>query len=364
MSDVAPPEHDPTADARGRVILPRRLRRSPWQELGKRVVAAVAILVGIVLLVYLDRGGYRDGNDPGGTLSLLDAFYYTTVTLSTTGYGDIAPVSDSARLINALVITPARIGFLVLLIGTTLEVLAAQGREAFRIARWRKNVDSHIVMVGYGTKGRSAMEVLVGDGHSTDEMVAVDPDPMAIDAAQADGVAVVAGDATRRAVLRRAGIDRARQVIITTDRDDTNVLTILTVRQLNPRAWVVAAARQQDNVALMRQSGADAVVTSSEAVGRLLGLSSVSPAVGAVMEDLLSYGHGMEMAERPVDPEEIGATPHAVLDQVVAVIRGGVVHRYFEETVATLERGDRLIVVRSGSARGQLPHHRREDDDD
>jgi voltage-gated potassium channel len=82
---------------------------------------ALGILVGTVLLVWLDREGYRDNADPTGEVSLVDAFYYTTVTLSTTGYGDIAPVTTPARLINALVITPARVAFLVLLIGTTID---------------------------------------------------------------------------------------------------------------------------------------------------------------------------------------------------------------------------------------------------
>ncbi|MEP6815929.1 MAG: potassium channel family protein, partial [Marmoricola sp.] len=73
--------------------------RSPWSELVRRVLMAVAILVGTVLLVYLDRGGYRDLNDPKGAVGMVDAIYYTTVTLSTTGYGDIAPVTTGARLI-------------------------------------------------------------------------------------------------------------------------------------------------------------------------------------------------------------------------------------------------------------------------
>ena len=68
----------------GRVSLPER-NRSPWWELGRRLLMALGILVGTVLLVYLDRKGYRDGNDPTNEISLLDAFYYTTVTLSTTG---------------------------------------------------------------------------------------------------------------------------------------------------------------------------------------------------------------------------------------------------------------------------------------
>lgn len=78
-------------------------------------------------------------------------------------------------------------------------------------------------------------------------------------------------------MLRRAGVADAEQVIITTNRDDTNVLTALTVRQLNPDAWIVAAVREEENVALMKQSGANSVITSADAVGRLLGLSSLSP---------------------------------------------------------------------------------------
>ncbi|HSF36016.1 MAG TPA: potassium channel family protein, partial [Nocardioides sp.] len=149
----------------GRVSLPEQ-DRSPWWELGRRLLAALAILVGTVLLVYFDRDGYTDGNDPTDTISWIDAIYYTTVTLSTTGYGDIAPVSDQARLVNAFIITPARIAFLVLLIGTTLEVLASQGREMFRVARWRKrNMDQHVVVIGYGTKGRSAIDTLLNNGY-------------------------------------------------------------------------------------------------------------------------------------------------------------------------------------------------------
>lgn len=345
-SDVDPTSGQPLAPGgRGLVSLPERAR-SPWWELGRRLLAALAILVGTVLLVYLDREGYRDGNDPTNTISLIDAIYYTTVTLSTTGYGDIAPVTDAARLVNAFVITPARIAFLVLLIGTTLEVLASQGREMFRVARWRKNMDHHVVVVGYGTKGRSAVETLVNNGLAREAVVIVDPSPLALQEAHADGLAVVTGDATRREVLRRAGVIEADQVIITTDRDDSNVLATLTVRQLNPTAWIVAAAREQENAPLMKQSGANSVITSSDAVGRLLGLSTLSPPLGTVMEDLLSYGEGLEVAERELLVTEVGKQPQTLPDQVIAVVRDEKVYRYFDPVVTLLARGDRLIVVR------------------
>ena len=109
-----------TGHTRGKVSLPERTK-SPWWALGQRLLAAMGILVGTVLLVYFDREAYVDNNDlPLRGVDMVDAIYYTTVTLSTTGYGDIAPVEPHARLINAFIITPARIAFLVLLIGTTL----------------------------------------------------------------------------------------------------------------------------------------------------------------------------------------------------------------------------------------------------
>jgi len=344
----------------GRIALPEHIR-SPWWQLTRRLLMAVGLLVGTMLIVYVDRDGYRDGN--GDTLSLIDAFYYTTVTLSTTGYGDITPASDGARLVNAFVVTPARIAFLVLLIGTTLEVLATRGREQIRIARWRRNMGHHVVVVGYGTKGRSAVDTLINNGLERDAIVVVDPSQSALEDAHADGLAVITGDATRRDVLNRAGVATADQVIITTDRDDTNVLTTLTVRQLNPESWIVTAAREQENAPLMKQSGANSVITSSDAVGRLLGLSSLSPTLGSVMEDLLTYGEGLEVAERDLLVGEVGKQPQQVPDQVIAVVRDEKVFRYFDPVVTQLARGDRLIVVRPAKELPWAPRPGTHDED-
>lgn len=340
--------------ALGEISLPER-KRSPWWELGRRVLFAFAILAGTVLLVWFDRAGYRDNNDPTGEVGFIDSIYYTTVTLSTTGYGDITPATDRARLINAIVITPARIAFLVLLIGTTLEVLATQGREMFRVARWRRNMQDHVVVIGYGTKGRAAIDTLTRNGVAKTSFVVVDPQPLAREEANADGLAVIAGDGTRREVLRRAGVSRASQVIITTDHDATTMMATLTVRQQNADANIVAAVREQDNVPLLRQSGADSVVTSSEAVGRLLGLSSLSPTLGSVMEDLMTYGAGLEVAERDLLVNEVGKAPQTLPDQVIAVVRDEKVYRYFDPVVTLLARGDRLIVVRPSKEKPWAP---------
>lgn len=322
---------------------------------------AFGILAATVLIVYLDRGGYNDAAD--GKVDFLDAMYYTTVTLSTTGYGDISPYSTQARMVNTFVITPLRVAFLVLLIGTTIEVLASQGREMFRAARYRRYMDEHVVVIGYGTKGRSAVDTLINNGVPRESIVIVDPSQGALGDAHADGLAVVTGDATRREVLRRAGVQRAQQVIITTNRDDSTVLCTLNVRQLNPDTYVVAAVREQNNVQLVRQSGANSVITSSDAVGRLLGLSTLSPNLGSVMEDLLTYGQGLEVAERDLLVPEVGKQPQQLPDQVIAVIRDGQVHRYFDPVVTQLARGDKLIVVRPAEELPWAPRPGTHDED-
>ena len=358
MPDVPP---DETATM-GSIRFPQ-IVRSPGWILSRRVLLAIALLGVTVAIVYLDRDGYRDAADSTGQVDLSDAFYYATVTLSTTGYGDITPVSQTARLVNAFMITPLRIAFLVLLIGTTIEALTSQSREMYRVARWRRRMKNHVVIVGYGTKGRSAIETLLSNGVSREDMVVVDPNQSAIQDANNDGLTAVVGDATRRDVLRRAGATQAKQIIITTNRDDSTVLSVLNARQLNTRAYVVAAVRESDNVHLVRQSGADAVVTSSDAVGRLLGLSAVSPALGSVIDDLLSYGEGLEVAERDLLVPEVGKQPQQLPDQVIAVVRDNKVHRYYEPVVTQLARGDRLVVVRPAEELPWAPRPGTHDED-
>ena len=330
------------------VTLPLRTA-SPAIELARRILLALVFLGIVVALVYFDRDSYTDNYD--GEVNLIDAIYYATVTISTTGYGDITPVAQHARIINAIVVTPLRIAFLVLLVGTTLEVLANEGRRIINDGRWRKRMRNHVVVVGFGTKGRSAVETLETSGVNPAQIVVIDGRSTAISDANLRGFAAIEGDATRRDILRRAEIVKAREVIITLDRDDSAILVMLTVRQLNPSAHVVVAVREDDNASLLRQSGANAVVTSSEAVGRLLGLSAVSPNLGVIIEDLLSAKEGLEVGERGVTREEVGKSPHDITgDRVIAVVRNKTLRRFYDPTVAKLEPGDQVVVVRQAAA--------------
>ena len=341
--------NDPVDDHSHKLSLPRGQSAGPVVSILKRVAIAVAIVLLNWGLVILERDGYTDNAD--GELSIVDALYYTTVTLSTTGYGDITPVTTSARLTNALLVTPMRFLFVLVLVGTTIQVLTERSRDQFRVARWRSRVNDHVIVCGYGTKGRSAVRSLVQRGLERDKIVVIETDQEAIAEAQAAGLATVHGSSTSDAVLKEADIQQASAVIIAVNRDDTAVLTTLTVRQLAPSVTLVAAVREAENADLLHQSGASSVITSSDAAGRLLGLATHSPATVAVVEDLIAYGRGLDLLEREVGPDEVGSAPQATGAPVLAVVRGKTTLCYDDPEAATLQAGDRIIYVAGPSAR-------------
>lgn len=328
--------------------LPAR-KRSPARQLTLRVLVALVLVAAIVCFVYVDRDAYTDSHD--GEVTLIDAIYYATVTITTTGYGDITPVEPHSRVLNAVVVTPLRIMFLVLLVGTTLEVLANQGRRILQDGRWRRRLGHHTVVIGYGTAGRSVVRALLRADRDPAQIVVVDSRAGAVAEANLHGHAALEGDGTRRDILRRAEIGRARQVIITVDRDDSAILAVLIVRQLNPSAQVSVVAREEANAALMRPAGANAVITSSEAVGRLLGLSAVSPNIGVTIQELISTREGLDLHERPITPDEVDRTLDEVGQPVVAVVRDKTLRRFYDPAVSTLKEGDRVVVVHGAEDR-------------
>jgi voltage-gated potassium channel len=333
-----------------RLRLPNNEQLSPHVAILRRVAIAVGLVLVNWLLVIIERDGYRDAVD--GHVSVVDALYYTTVTLSTTGYGDVTPVTQSARLINALVVTPMRLLFVLVLVGTTIQVLTQRSRDEFKIGRWRQKVKDHVVVCGYGTKGRSAIRALLERGHSHEQIVVVDQAGNAIADATSAGFFAVHGSTTSDEVLREAVVDKASTVIVAVNRDDTAALTTLTVRQLARHVKVVAAIREQENADLVRQSGADSVITSSDAAGRLLGLATDSPRTVHVIEDLMTAGHGLDIAERPVTPNEVGKPLQALGVPVLAVVRGGELLHYNEPSVAEVQVADVLVFVASIDAAG------------
>ncbi len=325
--------------------LPQGRRLKPLASIAVRLGLAVLLLLVNWGLVLLEADQYTDNAD--GHVSVIDALYYTTVTLSTTGYGDITPVTEQARLVNALVVTPMRLMFVIILVGTTISALTERSRTEIRVHRWKARMRDHVVVLGYGTKGRNAVRALRLRDHPADRVVVVEQDGTAAAQASRDGYAVVVGSATHKAVLAEAQVERARTVIIALDRDDTAVLAALTLRRLAPRVTVLASARESANAELLRESGVRSVVVSSETAGRLLGLATDSPDSVSVVEDMLSFGSGLDLDERRVEPDEVGRRPRDCDVPVVGVWRDGRMLRYSDPDLTELRADDRILFVAS-----------------
>jgi len=317
----------------------------PVRAIWRRVLIALLALLFAVITVYITRDGYIDVRST--RMSLLDCVYFATVSLTTTGYGDITPYSESARLTNILIITPLRIVFIVVLVGTTLQVLTERSRQAWKIQRWRSRVRNHTVVVGYGTKGKSAVAAILDDDTAAKDVIIVDTDRAALDHASNAGLVTVHGDATRSDVLRLAAVQHASSIIIATSRDDTAVLVTLTAREVAPSVKIVTSVREAENQHLLKQSGADSVVVSSETAGRLLGVATTTPSVVAMVEDLLTPAEGLAIAERDVEQAEVGGSPRHLPDIVLGVVRDGQLLRVDAPEVDAIEAGDRLLYVRS-----------------
>ncbi|WP_428341964.1 potassium channel family protein [Mycobacterium sp.] len=327
------------------VVRVPEVQLSPVRAIMRRIAVALLALAAAVITVYLGRNGYTDVR--GGQLTFLDCLYFATVSLTTVGYGDLTPYTEFARLISVLVLTPLRILFLVVLVGTTLQVLTERSRQAWKIQRWRSSVRNHTVVIGYGTKGKTAVSAMCGDEAAGKDFVIVDIDQSALDHAAAADLVTVHGDATRSDVLRLASAQHASAIIVATGRDDTATLVTLTAREVAPKAKIVASIREAENQHLLKQSGADSVVVSSETAGRLLGVATTTPSVVEMIDDLLTPSHGFAIGEREVEQAELGGSPRHLPDIVLGVVRDGRLLRVDAQEADAIEAGDRLLFVRN-----------------
>ena len=183
----------------------------------------------------------------------------------------------------------------------------------------------------------------------------VDTDQAMLEAASALGLVTVHGSGTRSDVLRIAGVPRARAVVVAASRDDSAVLITLTARELAPKAQIVASVREAENVHLLRQSGANQVVVSSETAGRLLGMATHTPTVVDMVEDLITPESGLAIAERDVEQSEIGGSPRHLPDIVLGVVRDGTLYRVDHPEADAIEAGDRLLYVKKVDAGARRP---------
>ena len=167
----------------------------------------LGLLVLAIIVHWLERDGLKDSYD--GTVSFLDVVYFTMISITTTGYGDIVPVSNQARMFDAFVVTPIRIFFVLIFIGTAYTFVFRRTWDKWRMARIQESLCGHIVVAGFGTSGAEAVDELIALGTPAQDIVVIDPSAEALERAKSLGCAVVEADATRDKTPP-GGSDRAR----------------------------------------------------------------------------------------------------------------------------------------------------------
>lgn len=278
----------------------------PLPGLFQRIAWACGIILVVAILLWFDRDGLRDNAHPHRPMGFSDVLYFTVVSLTTVGYGDIAPVTETARLINAILLTPVRVFLWALFLGTAYELTVQRYRERVQMDKLRQRLKNHVIICGYGVKGRAIVAELLAHGHKQENIVVIETSEAEASEAAAQGLVALTGDASTEAILQAAAIEKASHVLAAPNRDDVCVLICLTVRAIAPKIRLVASAREEENVKLLYRAGADLVIAPSVSGGRLMAAAVRQIAVPEFLEDMLHFGHGVDAAERVVRSEEAG----------------------------------------------------------
>ena len=327
---------------------PKTIERKSRISLGFSLAIRAALVIGLIGIAlighWIDRDGLRDNFD--GHVSFADIVYFTTVTVTTVGYGDIVPVTESARLFDTLVLTPIRLFVWLIFLGTAYTLVLKTTWEQMRTKMIKRTLNGHYLVCGFGTGGASATEELIRQGIEANAILIVDVDPARVAAAIELGVNAVEGDATRNDTLHAAAVERAAAVLVSTSRDDTAALVVLSVRQLNPSVPVSASVSAVENEDLLRQAGAISVINPVDLGGHLLARSATNRHAVDYLHDLASAQGRVEICERAPTPQEVGSPLHSIQTGLgLRLIRAGRPIGYWEKAAEAIQSADILVEI-------------------
>ena len=259
-------------------------------------VASLSALAGAQ--AYGTAGAFALRDDFDGVSTLLDAFYFSLVTGSTVGYGDVTPTSPVGKLfaLSVLLVTVSSFAVVLGVVFTPL-IEARLSKALGHMTEEQLDIlEDHVLVLGYGDLTEPILEEL----EAKSDVVVITPDEERTRRLSERGYTVLTDDPSDEGALRRGRVERARAAVTATSNDAEDALAILTARQLNPELTIVAAATQRENVNKLKRAGADTVISPAVLGAHFLAESALG-------------GEGAETIERRIlGTEGLGAAADAV----------------------------------------------------
>ncbi|MDA0333840.1 MAG: NAD-binding protein [bacterium] len=250
---------------RGQFYLHPNRRRYSYGELVAGASVLFALAFGIV-------GTYLLRREFNAIENWTDAVYFTVVTYSTLGYGDILPVTENARLFTILMVTIGLSSFVTAITVVVGPLIEERIKGVVSVmSKFQKTID-HVVVCGYSDVTESIADEL----RENDVPFLIIEDREAIaHVLKGRGFDVLLGDAAETRTLEQANLPQAAAVIAATDSDATNILIAITARNLREAAQhyrfrILVRVEHEENVAKVLQIGVDDVISPSTLGGRLI----------------------------------------------------------------------------------------------
>lgn len=251
---------------------PRRAK-APSDDPWRLVFFGVALVLGVIVAGTVGYTALGFG--------LLDALYQTVTTISTVGFREVEELDSTGKaftIVLILVGVGATLYTFSLLLETLLEGRLTEPFGRRRMQRRIADLNGHVIVCGWGRVGRATAHAVARGGR---DLVVIDHNPDRLE--DVDFLAIL-GDATQEHVLRQAGVERAAVVIAALETDADNLYTTLTCRTLNPGAFIVARARQEDAEPRLLQAGANRVVNPQKIGGDRMAAFAVQPNVAEFLD--------------------------------------------------------------------------------
>ena len=120
-----------------------------------------------------------------------------------------------------------------------------------------EDFSGHVIICGYGRGGQYLGRFLKEENIS---FIAIDMDLNRVNDAANAGEKVMYGDASRRVVLRAAGIERAKALVIAYSDDRSSLKVLNVIREIYPDLPVIVRTRDESSIQQLQDAGATDVV--------------------------------------------------------------------------------------------------------